>query len=254
MSGLLNGKVTLVTGAASGIGRAAAIAFAREGAKVLVADMTEDAGRETVKLIQEAGGEASFCKCDVARATEAEALVATAVKTFGRLDGAFNNAGVAGKIARTADDTEENFDRIMAVNLRGVWLCMKYEIQQMVKQGNGGAIVNTASAAGLVGSHGMPAYAASKHGVIGLTKTAALEYARAAIRVNAVCPGVIDTAMVAGMVSNHPRLKDKLISVEPIARMGKPSEIAEAVTWLLSDAASFVTGAAMPVDGGMIAQ
>jgi NAD(P)-dependent dehydrogenase (short-subunit alcohol dehydrogenase family) len=254
MSGLLNGKVTLVTGAASGIGRAAAIAFAREGAKVLVADMTEDAGRETVKLVHDAGGEAAFVKCDVARAADAEALVAAAVKTFGRLDGAFNNAGVAGKIARTADDTEENFDRIMAVNLRGVWLCMKYEIQQMVKQGHGGAIVNTASAAGLVGSHGMPAYTASKHGVIGLTKTAALEYARTGIRVNAVCPGVIDTAMVAAMVSAHPRLKDKLVGAEPIARMGKPSEIAEAVTWLLSDAASFVTGAAMPVDGGMIAQ
>jgi NAD(P)-dependent dehydrogenase (short-subunit alcohol dehydrogenase family) len=254
MSGLLNGKVTLVTGAASGIGRAAAIAFAREGAKVLVADMTEDAGRETVKLVNDAGGEAAFFKCNVARAAEAEALVAATVKTFGRLDGAFNNAGVAGKIARTADDTEENFDLIMAVNLRGVWLCMKYEIQQMVKQGQGGAIVNTASAAGLVGSHGMPAYTASKHGVIGLTKTAALEYARTGIRVNAVCPGVIDTAMVAGMVSTNPRLKDRLVSVEPIARMGKPSEIAEAVTWLLSDAASFVTGASMPVDGGLIAQ
>ncbi len=254
MSGLLNGKVTLVTGAASGIGRAAALAFAREGAKVLVADMTEDAGRETVKMVHDAGGEAAFVKCDVARAADAEALVAAAVKTFGRLDGAFNNAGVAGKIARTADDTEENFDRIMAVNLRGVWLCMKYEIQQMVSQGHGGAIVNTASAAGLVGSHGMPAYTASKHGVVGLTKTAALEYARSAIRVNAVCPGVIDTAMVAGMVSAHPRLKDKLVGVEPIARMGRPAEIAEAVTWLLSDAASFVTGAAMPVDGGMIAQ
>jgi NAD(P)-dependent dehydrogenase (short-subunit alcohol dehydrogenase family) len=254
MSGQLNGKVTLVTGAASGIGRAAAIAFAREGAKVLVADMTEDAGRETVKLVNDAGGEAAFFKCNVARAAEAEALVAATVKTFGRLDGAFNNAGVAGKIARTADDTEENFDLIMAVNLRGVWLCMKYEIQQMVKQGQGGAIVNTASAAGLVGSHGMPAYTASKHGVIGLTKTAALEYARTGIRVNAVCPGVIDTAMVAGMVSTNPRLKDRLVSVEPIARMGKPSEIAEAVTWLLSDAASFVTGASMPVDGGLIAQ
>jgi NAD(P)-dependent dehydrogenase (short-subunit alcohol dehydrogenase family) len=160
MAELLTGKVTLVTGAASGIGRAASIAFAFEGAKVLVADMTEDGGRETVKLIQDAGGEAAFLKCDVSRAAEAEALIATAVKTFGRLDGAFNNAGVAGKIARTADDTEENFDRIMAVNLRGVWLCMKYEIQQMVKQGHGGAIVNTASAAGLVGSHGMPAYSA----------------------------------------------------------------------------------------------
>jgi NAD(P)-dependent dehydrogenase (short-subunit alcohol dehydrogenase family) len=254
MAGLLKGKVTVVTGAASGIGRAAALAFAREGAKVLVADMTEDAGRETVSMIKDAGGEAAFTRCDVAKSAEAEALVAAAVKAFGRLDGAYNNAGVAGKIARTADDTEENFDHIMAVNLRGVWLCMKYEIIQMVKQGQGGAIVNTASAAGLVGSHGMPAYTASKHGVIGLTRTAALEYARAGIRVNAVCPGVIDTAMVAGMVSTHPRLKDALLSVEPVARMGKPSEIAEAVTWLLSDAASFVTGAAMPVDGGMTAR
>jgi NAD(P)-dependent dehydrogenase (short-subunit alcohol dehydrogenase family) len=216
--------------------------------------MTEDAGRETVSMIKDAGGEAAFTRCDVAKSAEAEALVAAAVNAFGRLDGAYNNAGVAGKIARTADDTEENFDHIMAVNLRGVWLCMKYEIIQMVKQGQGGAIVNTASAAGLVGSHGMPAYTASKHGVIGLTRTAALEYARAGIRVNAVCPGVIDTAMVAGMVSTHPRLKDALLSVEPVARMGKPSEIAEAVTWLLSDAASFVTGAAMPVDGGMTAR
>jgi NAD(P)-dependent dehydrogenase (short-subunit alcohol dehydrogenase family) len=254
MAGLLEGKIALVTGASSGIGRAAAIAFARNGAKVLAADMTEEAGNETVKLIKAAGGEAIFTKCDVARADNAEALIALAVKTWGRLDCAYNNAGIAGKIARTADDTEENFDRIMAVNLRGVWLCMKYEIRQMTKQGGGGAIVNTASAAGLVGSHGMPAYTASKHGVIGLTKTAALEYARANIRVNAVCPGVIDTAMVAGMVSSHPRLKDALVGVEPVARMGKPSEIAEAVTWLLSDAASFVTGHPMVIDGGWVAR
>jgi NAD(P)-dependent dehydrogenase (short-subunit alcohol dehydrogenase family) len=254
MAGSLRGKVALVTGASSGIGRAAAIAVAREGAKVMVADMAEAQGIETVNLIKASGGEAAFTKCDVARAADAEALVAAAVKTFGRLDCAYNNAGIAGKIARTADDTEENFDRIIAVNLRGVWLCMKYEIQQMTKQGQGGAIVNTASAAGLVGSHGMPAYTASKHGVIGLTKTAALEYARANIRVNAVCPGVIDTAMVAGMLSTHPRLKDVVVSVEPVARMGKPAEIAEAVAWLLSDAASFVTGCAMPVDGGMTAQ
>ncbi len=195
-----------------------------------------------------------FARCDVAQAAEAEALVATAIKHFGRLDCAYNNAGISGKIARTADETEEGFDRIMAVNLRGVWLCMKYEILQMMKQEKGGAIVNTASAAGLVGSHGMAAYTASKHGVVGLTKSAALEYARHNIRVNAVCPGVIDTPMVGGMVGSHPRLKDILVSTEPVARMGKPSEIAEAVTWLLSDYASFVTGCAMPVDGAMTAR
>lgn len=253
MAGLLQGKIALVTGAASGIGRAAAIAFAREGARVLVADMMEENGEETVRMIRNAGGEAVFTRCDVTRAADAEALVATAVKTWGRLDCAYNNAGISGKIARTADDTEENFDRVMTVNVRGVWLCMKYEIRQMTGQG-GGAIVNTASAAGLVGSHGMPAYTASKHAVIGLTKTAALEYARSNIRVNAVCPGVIDTAMVAGMVASRPRLKEKLVAVEPVSRMGNPAEVAEAVTWLMSDAASFVTGCAMPVDGGMTAQ
>ncbi|HTT75966.1 MAG TPA: SDR family oxidoreductase [Candidatus Binataceae bacterium] len=253
MAKLLEGKAALVTGASSGIGRASALAIAREGARVLIADMTEAAGNETVELIRKAGGEAVFARINVAQASEAAAMVAAAVKAFGRLDCAFNNAGVSGKIARTADDSEENFDFIMSVNLRGVWLCMKYEIQQMLTQG-GGAIVNTASAAGLVGSHGMPAYTASKHGVVGLTKTAALEYARAKIRVNAVCPGVIDTAMVAGMVANHPRLKDTLVSVEPIARMGQASEIGEAVTWLLSDYASFVTGCSLPVDGGLTAQ
>jgi NAD(P)-dependent dehydrogenase (short-subunit alcohol dehydrogenase family) len=247
-------KITLVTGASSGIGQAAALAFAREGAKVLVADVVEEGGHETVELIKSAGGEAVFTRCDVARAADAEALVATAVRHFGRLDCAYNNAGIAGKIARTADETEDGFDRIMAINLRGVWLCMKYEILQMLKQEQGGAIVNTASAAGLVGSHGMAAYGASKHGVVGLTKTAALEYALHNIRVNAVCPGVIDTPMVGGMVGSHPRLKEILLSTEPVARMGQPSEIAEAVTWLLSDYASFVTGCAMPVDGAMTAR
>jgi NAD(P)-dependent dehydrogenase (short-subunit alcohol dehydrogenase family) len=253
MAGLLHGKVALITGAASGIGRATAIAAAREGAKVLVVDAVPG-GEDTVKLIKQAGGEAAFHKCDVTRAAEVEATVAAAVKLFGRLDCAHNNAGIIGKSLHTADDTEENFDRIIAVDLKGVWLCMKYEILQMLKQGARGAIVNTASAAGLVGSHGQPAYTAAKHGVIGLTKVAALEYARHDIRVNSVCPGVIDTAMVAEMVTGHPRLRDRLISVEPIRRMGKPEEIGEAVVWLMSDYASFVTGASLPVDGAMTAQ
>jgi NAD(P)-dependent dehydrogenase (short-subunit alcohol dehydrogenase family) len=254
MAGLLQGKNALVTGASSGIGRAAAITFAREGARVLVADVTEDQGNETVRMINAAGGEAVFTRCDVSRAADAAELVDAALRHFGRLDCAYNNAGISGKIARTADETEEGFDRIIAVNLRGVWLCMKYEILQMLKQETGGAIVNTASAAGLVGSHGMAAYTASKHGVVGLTKSAALEYARHNIRVNAVCPGVIDTQMVGGLVGSHPRLKEILVGTEPIARMGQPSEIAEAVTWLLSDYASFVTGCAMPVDGAMTAR
>ena len=253
MAGLLHGKVALITGAASGIGRATAIAAAREGAKVLVVDAVP-AGEDTVKLIKQAGGEAAFHKCDVTRAAEVEATVAAAVKLFGRLDCAHNNAGIIGKSLHTADDTEENFDRIIAVDLKGVWLCMKYEILQMLKQGARGAIVNTASAAGLVGSHGQPAYTAAKHGVIGLTKVAALEYARHDIRVNSVCPGVIDTAMVAEMVTGHPRLRDRLIAVEPIRRMGKPEEIGEAVVWMMSDYASFVTGASLPVDGAMTAQ
>jgi NAD(P)-dependent dehydrogenase (short-subunit alcohol dehydrogenase family) len=253
MAGLLHGKVALITGAASGIGRATAIAAAREGAKVLVVDAVP-AGEDTVKLIKEAGGEAAFHKCDVTRAAEVEATVAAAVRLFGRLDCAHNNAGIIGKSLHTAEDTEENFDRIIAVDLKGVWLCMKYEILQMLKQGARGAIVNTASAAGLVGSHGQPAYTAAKHGVIGLTKVAALEYARHDIRVNSVCPGVIDTAMVAEMVTGHPRLRDRLIAVEPIRRMGKPEEIGEAVVWLMSDYASFVTGASLPVDGAMTAQ
>jgi NAD(P)-dependent dehydrogenase (short-subunit alcohol dehydrogenase family) len=253
MAGLLHGKVALITGAASGIGRATAIAAAREGAKVLVVDAVPG-GEDTVKLIKQAGGEAAFHKCDVTRAAEVEATVAAAVKLFGRLDCAHNNAGIIGKSLHTADDTEENFDRIIAVDLKGVWLCMKYEILQILKQGARGAIVNTASAAGLVGSHGQPAYTAAKHGVIGLTKVAALEYARHNIRVNSVCPGVIDTAMVAEMVTGHPRLRDRLISVEPIRRMGKPEEIGEAVVWLMSDYASFVTGASLPVDGAMTAQ
>ena len=253
MAGNLGGKVALVTGASSGIGRASALAFARAGARVVVADVTVEGGQETVQLIKNAGGEASFVKADVARASEVEALVRHAVAAYGRLDCAHNNAGVEGQAAFTADDTEANWDRVLAVNLKGVWLCLKYEIRQMLTQG-GGAIVNTASGAGLIGIRGGGAYVASKHGVVGLTKTAALEYAKSGIRVNAVCPGVIQTPMVERLTRQHPRAAEMMAAAHPLGRTGKPEEIAEAVVWLCSDAASFVTGHAMAVDGGYVAQ
>jgi NAD(P)-dependent dehydrogenase (short-subunit alcohol dehydrogenase family) len=251
---LLAGKNALVTGAASGIGRAAAAAFAREGARVIVADLAEEGGEQTARAIREAGGEARFVRCDVSRAADVEGLVAAAVKAFGRLDCAFNNAGIAGSQRKTADYEEREFDQIIAVNLKSVWLCMRAEIRQFLSQKGPGAIVNTASAAGLVGSHSMPAYTAAKHGVVGLTKCAALEYARSGIRINDVCPGVVDTPLVAGMVAGRPKLATRLDEVEPVGRKARPGEIAEAVVWLCSDAASFVTGCSMSVDGGLTAQ
>jgi NAD(P)-dependent dehydrogenase (short-subunit alcohol dehydrogenase family) len=253
MAGRLDGKVAIVTGVASGIGKAAATIFAREGAKLVAADVSADDGEAVVRQVKEAGGEALFVRCDIAKAADTEALVAAAVKAYGRLDCAFNNAGIIGKIARTAEETEENFDRIITVDLKGPWLCMKYEILQMLRQKRGGAIVNTASAAGLVGSHGMPSYAAAKHGVVGLTRTAALEYAKAGIRINAVCPGIVDTPMTQGIVAQHPRMA-QATGVMPLGRNCRPEEIAEAAAWLCSDAASFVTGQAMAVDGGLTAQ
>jgi NAD(P)-dependent dehydrogenase (short-subunit alcohol dehydrogenase family) len=253
MAGLVVGKVALVTGASSGIGRATALAFAREGAKVVVADVTVEGGEETVAQVKKAGGEAIFVKTDVSKAVEVEALVAKAVATYGRLDCAHNNAGIAGNAKTIVDDTEDNWDRILAINLKGVWLCMKYEIAHMLKQG-GGAIVNTASGAGLIGVRRGGAYVASKHGVVGLTKTAALEYAKAGIRVNCVCPGPIDTPMLQGIGGRNQMVIERMVAAQPGGRLGKPAEIAEAAVWLCSDAASFITGLPMPVDGGYTAQ
>lgn len=252
MADLVAGKVALVTGGGSGIGRASALTFAREGAKVVVADVAVEGGEETVRLIQQRGGEAVFVKADVSRAAEVEALVARAVQTYGRLDCAHNNAGIEGAAATTVDYTEDAWERVIAINLKGVWLCMKYEIPHMLKQG-GGAIANTASTAGLVGYRGGGAYVASKHGVVGLTKTAALEYAKAGVRVNAVCPGAIDTPMMGRLTGHRPQRAERMAAAEPVGRMGRPEEIAEAVVWLCSEAASFVTGHAMAVDGGITA-
>ena len=253
MAGLTEGKVALVTGAGSGIGRQTALAFAREGAQVVVSDIVVEGGEETVQQITAAGGQATFVKVDVAQAGQVKALVNTAVETYGRIDCAFNNAGIEGEQSPTTECSQANWERVVAIDLKGVWLCLKYEIPQMLSQG-GGTIVNTASAAGLVGFPGLPDYVASKHGVVGLTKTAALEYAKSGIRVNAVCPGVIQTPMVERGAQLSPGFDELAVSMEPVGRFGQPSEVGEAVVWLCSDAASFVTGIPMQVDGGLVAQ
>lgn len=253
MAGLLENKVALVTGSGSGIGRESALAFAREGAKVVVADIVVKGGEETVQIIKSAGGEAIFVRTDVSKSAEAERLVRTAVETYGRLDCAHNNAGIEGVVAPTADYPEDEWDRVIAINLKGIWLCMKAEIHQMLTQ-HGGAIVNTASTLGQVGIQGIAAYVASKSGVVGLTKTAALDYATTGIRVNAVMPGVIRTPMMARQMGDNAHLAEQqYIGLEPIGRLGRPEEIAEAVVWLCSDRASFVLGHAMAVDGGYLA-
>jgi NAD(P)-dependent dehydrogenase (short-subunit alcohol dehydrogenase family) len=253
MAGSLEGKVVLVTGGGSGIGRATALLLAKQGAKVMIADYVPEGALKTVAMIKESGGTADCLVADVSVTKQVEMTVAKTVETYGRIDGAFNNAGIEGKMAGTIDTSEENFDRTIAINLKGVWLCMKYEIPQMLKQG-GGAIVNTASIAGLVGFEGLPAYNASKHGVVGLTKTAALEFAQKNIRVNCVCPGVIQTPMVARLMDGGGMNENDMRAGEPVGRFGQPQEIGEGVLWLLSDASSFVTGHSLVIDGGWIAR
>ncbi|HEX5425949.1 MAG TPA: glucose 1-dehydrogenase [Candidatus Acidoferrales bacterium] len=248
----LENKVALVTGGTSGIGRDAAVLFAKVGARVVVAGRREQEGAETVELIRAAGGEGVFAKTDVSKAAEVQAAVQKAVEKFGHLDIAFNNAGVEGTWVPITRQSEEDWDRTIAVNLKGVWLSLKYEIQQMLKQRSGGAIVNMASVLAMVGSAGAAAYTASKHGVIGLTKAAALETARQGIRVNAICPGTVETAM-ADRLFSPPEVHKFVLGLHAVGRFAKSSEIADAVVWMCSDAASFMTGQALVLDGGFLA-
>jgi NAD(P)-dependent dehydrogenase (short-subunit alcohol dehydrogenase family) len=247
-------KVAFVTVAANGIGRAAALAFAREGASVALADVSERGNQETARMIEDLGRRALALKCDVTRVQDVKAALAQTVESFGRLDFAFNNAGIEpSKPAPTAEYEEAEWNRIIDVNLRGVFLCMKHEIPLILEQG-GGAIVNTSSGAGIIGIRGSPAYTAAKHGLIGLTRAAALDYAAQNIRINVVCPGYIDTPMMNRFTGGTPEGRAKVIAEEPVGRMGKPEEIAAAVVWLCSDTAAFVVGHALVIDGGQTVQ
>jgi NAD(P)-dependent dehydrogenase (short-subunit alcohol dehydrogenase family) len=251
---LLDGKVAIITGAASGIGRAAAMVFARYGARLVLGDVDEAGGRETAAAVTEAGADALFVRTDVTSAADVQAMVQAAVTRYGRLDCAFNNAGIEGVPQPLAESTEENWDQVNAVNLKGVWLCLRSEVSQM-RQSGGGAIVNTSSVAGLVGTpFGLSAYTASKHGVIGLTKAAALEYATAAIRVNAICPGGIRTQMYDRSIDAGVITADQAAALQPVNRLGTPEEVGETAAWLCSDQSSFITGHALAVDGGYLAR
>jgi NAD(P)-dependent dehydrogenase (short-subunit alcohol dehydrogenase family) len=252
MSAGISGKVALVTGGSSGIGRAASLAFAREGARVVVAARRIEQGEETTTLIREAGGEGIFVRADMSRRADIEALVEQTVATYGRLDFAFNNAGIEGTpFVPTADYSEDAWDQVITINLKGVWLCMKFEIPSMLKQG-GGVIVNMASVSGLMGGGVGAAYTASKHGVVGLTREAALEYAGQGVRVNAVAPAVIRTPMAERALLQDSESEARIATLHPLGRVGTPGEVAEAVVWLCSDAASFITGHTLPIDGGVL--
>jgi NAD(P)-dependent dehydrogenase (short-subunit alcohol dehydrogenase family) len=246
-------KVALVTGGASGIGAATAKLFAQNGASVVITDILEDQGEKTLHAIKEIGANTLFLNTDISDASAVKKMVDTTIDTFGRLDYAFNNAGIVGEQKPTDENTEEDWDKVLSINLKGTWLCMKYEIKQMLNQGNG-VIVNNSSVAGLIGYRTISAYTASKHGILGLTKTAALEYAQKGIRINAVCPGVIRTPMVDKITKGDPDIEAQYVSMEPVGRMGTPEEVGQAVMWLCSDDASFVTGHPMVVDGGMVVQ
>jgi NAD(P)-dependent dehydrogenase (short-subunit alcohol dehydrogenase family) len=254
MAGKFEGKVALVTGGSSGIGRAAALAFAREGAKVVVAARRPAQGEQTVQMIKESGGKAMFVKTDVSNAAEVESLMKAIAEVYGKLDCAFNNAGISGPaLGLTADLSEQEWDSVTDINQKGIWLSMKYEIPLMLKQGSG-SIVNMSSILGLVGTAiGVAPYVASKHAIIGLTKAAALEYGKQGLRINAVCPGFVQTELIE-IVTNNPGGEEALIAAHPIGRIGNPEEIAESVIWLCSNAASFITGQSLVIDGGYIAQ
>ncbi|MFT4518446.1 MAG: NAD(P)-dependent dehydrogenase (short-subunit alcohol dehydrogenase family) [Halioglobus sp.] len=254
MTNRLEGKVALVTGGGSGIGRATAFAFAREGAKVVVCDVNVESAQATVQEIESAGRQSILVEANVTKRADVEAMVSKTIEAYGQLDCAFNNAGIEGSVGVSIDKADEDdWDRVIDINLKGVWLCLKYEIAQMLKQGSG-TIVNTASIAGLVGGTFGAAYYASKHGVVGLSKAAAVECGKSGIRVNAVCPGVIQTEMAARLMDNNERVEKAITALHPLGRLGTADEVAETVVWLCSDSSSFVTGQAVAVDGGYVAQ
>jgi NAD(P)-dependent dehydrogenase (short-subunit alcohol dehydrogenase family) len=252
MTQRLQDKVCLITGASSGIGKAAAFAFAREGAILTLADVSPN-GEQTARMAQDLGGHARFARCDIAEPAEVEALITSVVDRYGHLDCAFNNAGIEGPLTPMIEVAEELWDRIMRVDLRGMWLCLKHEIRQMIRQGYG-AIVNTSSTAGICGTPGFSPYTAAKHGVIGLTKSVALQYAKSGIRVNAICPGLTDTPMMDRILGGDPEMEKLFLAGTPIGRKASPDEIAAAAVWLCSQESSFVTGAVLAVDGGVFAQ